>query len=197
MVGPGLINGRYEVGPALGRGGMGAVYEARDRVFGRDVALKVLTFESPEAIEVFRREFALLSSAAHPHLPRAFDFGRGRWGGREIHFSTAELVRGLRDERVAGLVGDALLRHVLDDDHGGAGIFAAHGADAVAEHADGGYAGGGAAAAGRLPAVASGHPEIDAVCQIQTFYAMLVQLARLRGSDADNPRHLKKVTRTR
>ena len=51
--------------------------------------------------------------------------------------------------------------------------------------------------AGRLPAMASGHPETDAVCLIQSFYAMLVRLAHLRGSDADKPRHLQKVTRTR
>jgi glutamine---fructose-6-phosphate transaminase (isomerizing) len=50
---------------------------------------------------------------------------------------------------------------------------------------------------GGLPAIASGHPETDAVCLIQSFYAMLVRLADLRGSDADRPRHLQKVTRTR
>ena len=50
---------------------------------------------------------------------------------------------------------------------------------------------------GRLPALASGHPETDAICLIQSFYAMLVRLAQLRGSDADKPRHLQKVTRTR
>jgi glucosamine--fructose-6-phosphate aminotransferase (isomerizing) len=51
--------------------------------------------------------------------------------------------------------------------------------------------------AGRLPASASGHSETDAICLIQSFYAMLVRLAQLRGSDADKPRHLQKVTRTR
>jgi len=49
---------------------------------------------------------------------------------------------------------------------------------------------------GHLESARSGHPETDAVCLIQTFYAMLSRLARLRGSDADNPKHLKKVTRT-
>jgi glutamine---fructose-6-phosphate transaminase (isomerizing) len=58
------------------------------------------------------------------------------------------------------------------------------------------FATGGRAGAGRLRAVDSGQPETDAVCLIQTFYAMLGSLARLRGSDADKPRHLKKVTRT-
>lgn len=50
---------------------------------------------------------------------------------------------------------------------------------------------------GRLPAVPPGHPETDAVCAIQSFYAALPQLAKLKGIDADRPRHLQKVTRTR
>jgi glucosamine--fructose-6-phosphate aminotransferase (isomerizing) len=32
---------------------------------------------------------------------------------------------------------------------------------------------------------------------IQSFYALLVRLAVERGTDADRPRHLQKVTRTR
>jgi glutamine---fructose-6-phosphate transaminase (isomerizing) len=50
---------------------------------------------------------------------------------------------------------------------------------------------------GRLPALVADHPEADAVCLIQSFYGMAVQLAAQRGLDVDRPRHLKKVTRTR
>ena len=50
---------------------------------------------------------------------------------------------------------------------------------------------------GRLPALPPDQPETDAVCQIQSFYAAAVRLAKLRGVDADRPRHLNKVTRTR
>jgi glucosamine--fructose-6-phosphate aminotransferase (isomerizing) len=39
--------------------------------------------------------------------------------------------------------------------------------------------------------------EADAVCLITAFYGMAVRLAELRGTDADRPRHLTKVTRTR
>jgi glucosamine--fructose-6-phosphate aminotransferase (isomerizing) len=50
---------------------------------------------------------------------------------------------------------------------------------------------------GRLPAVPPEQPEADAICAIQSFYAAAVELAKLRGVDADRPRHLQKVTRTR
>ena len=48
-----------------------------------------------------------------------------------------------------------------------------------------------------LPALAADHPETDAVCLIQSFYAMMVRLAERLGIDADRLRHLQKVTRTR
>ncbi len=55
----------------------------------------------------------------------------------------------------------------------------------------------GRAIPGRLPALPPVHPDIDAVCLIQSFYGMLVRLAERRGTDVDQPRHLQKVTRTR
>jgi glucosamine--fructose-6-phosphate aminotransferase (isomerizing) len=48
-----------------------------------------------------------------------------------------------------------------------------------------------------LPTLAPDHPETDAACLIQSFYGLAVDLAEQRGSDADAPRHLQKVTRTR
>ena len=50
---------------------------------------------------------------------------------------------------------------------------------------------------GALPALAPDHPDTDAVCLIQSFYALVVRLAAPRGIDVDQPRHLQKVTRTR
>src|SRR6266566_349244 len=47
-----------------------------------------------------------------------------------------------------------------------------------------------------LPAVAPDQPEADAICMIQSFYVAAAELAKLRGIDPDNPRHLQKVTRT-
>jgi glutamine---fructose-6-phosphate transaminase (isomerizing) len=48
----------------------------------------------------------------------------------------------------------------------------------------------------RLPVLEPDHPDVDAVCLIQTFYAMVIRLAGVRGINADEPRHLQKVTRT-
>jgi glucosamine--fructose-6-phosphate aminotransferase (isomerizing) len=52
-------------------------------------------------------------------------------------------------------------------------------------------------AIGRLPALPPDQPDADAICLMQSFYAFAVQLAARRGTDADRPRHLQKVTRTR
>ena len=49
----------------------------------------------------------------------------------------------------------------------------------------------------RLPALAADHPDTDAVCLIQSFYALAIRLAQRRGTNVDLPRHLQKVTRTR
>jgi glutamine---fructose-6-phosphate transaminase (isomerizing) len=51
--------------------------------------------------------------------------------------------------------------------------------------------------AGALPALAPDHPDTDAVCLIQSFYALTIRLAKRRGTNLDLPRHLQKVTRTR
>ena len=49
----------------------------------------------------------------------------------------------------------------------------------------------------RLPVLPPDQPDADAICMIQSFYGLLVQLAAQRGTDVDRPRHLQKVTRTR
>jgi glutamine---fructose-6-phosphate transaminase (isomerizing) len=50
---------------------------------------------------------------------------------------------------------------------------------------------------GRLPTLIPDHPDADAICLIQSFYAFIVDLAIRRGTHIHQPRHLKKVTRTR
>ena len=50
---------------------------------------------------------------------------------------------------------------------------------------------------GLLPTLSPDHPDADAVCLIQSFYALAVRIAAQRGMDVEAPRHLQKVTRTR
>lgn len=52
-------------------------------------------------------------------------------------------------------------------------------------------------ASGELLALPPDHADADAVCLIQTFYALTIRLAGRRGTDIERPRHLHKVTRTR
>lgn len=49
----------------------------------------------------------------------------------------------------------------------------------------------------RLPVLKRDHPETDAICLIQSFYRLAIQLAAHRGINVDQPRNLQKVTRTR
>jgi hypothetical protein len=66
---PGKPFGRYQIVRALGRGGMGVVYEAEEQETGRRVALKVLgqQLDSPEHRARFLREGRLAASINHPN----------------------------------------------------------------------------------------------------------------------------------
>jgi eukaryotic-like serine/threonine-protein kinase len=68
---PGTRLGPYEILSALGAGGMGEVYRARDTKLGRDVAIKILPshFTSdPDRLARFEREARVLASLNHPHI---------------------------------------------------------------------------------------------------------------------------------
>jgi serine/threonine-protein kinase len=61
----------YEIGPQLGKGGMGEVWRARDTKLGRDVAIKTLPPEfaqDSERLSRFEREAKLLASVNHPNI---------------------------------------------------------------------------------------------------------------------------------
>jgi hypothetical protein len=68
---PGTRLGAYEILSALGVGGMGEVYRARDTRLGRDVAIKVLPSDvtaDRDRLARFEREAQVLASLNHPHI---------------------------------------------------------------------------------------------------------------------------------
>jgi serine/threonine protein kinase len=70
--------GRYRLIEVIGRGGMGAVYRARDTVIDREVAVKVLPAElanEPGYRERFRREAHTAARLAEPHIIPIYDTG--------------------------------------------------------------------------------------------------------------------------
>jgi serine/threonine-protein kinase len=70
---PGQVVGEYKIVRVLGRGGLGAVYEAMHLISQRAEAMKVMLPEqtgTEEMKERFRREIQLLASLNHPNIAR-------------------------------------------------------------------------------------------------------------------------------
>jgi Tol biopolymer transport system component/tRNA A-37 threonylcarbamoyl transferase component Bud32 len=71
--------GPYEIVSAIGAGGMGEVYKARDTRLDRTVAIKILPEHisaKPQARERFEREARAVSSLNHPHICTLHDIGQ-------------------------------------------------------------------------------------------------------------------------
>src|SRR5689334_9588906 len=70
--------GPYEIQSALGAGGMGEVYRARDTRLERTVAIKILPAHLSSSSELktrFEREARAVSSLNHPHICQLYDIG--------------------------------------------------------------------------------------------------------------------------
>jgi len=75
---PGTRLGPYEILSAIGAGGMGEVYRARDTRLERTVAIKVLPTHLADRVELrerFDREAKTIASLNHPHICTLFDTG--------------------------------------------------------------------------------------------------------------------------
>ena len=84
----------YEFQGLLGRGGMGAVYRARQKSLDRLVAIKLLPFElgvREDFAERFHREATALARLSHPHIVAVHDFGHADDGH---YFMVMEYVDG-------------------------------------------------------------------------------------------------------
>ncbi len=91
MIGKAL--GHYQITNQLGKGGMGEVFQAKDQVLGREVAIKVLPDEfarDTERVARFQREAKVLASLNHPNI--AAIHGLEQSEGK--NFLVLELVEG-------------------------------------------------------------------------------------------------------
>jgi hypothetical protein len=75
---PGTRLGPYEILAAIGRGGMGEVYRARDTRLKREIAIKILpahVTSQPNRRQRFEREAQAVAAVSHPHICALFDVG--------------------------------------------------------------------------------------------------------------------------
>lgn len=98
---------QLEIQRLVGRGGMGAIFQARQTALDRDVALKLIAREfSADAafVERFEREAKALAKLSHPHIVTVYDFGHTPDG---IAYLIMEFVDGinLREAIAGGNVG--------------------------------------------------------------------------------------------
>lgn len=86
--------GPYEILSALGTGGMGEVYRARDPRLERDVAIKVLPDQVSQDISAmarFQHENKMVAALSHPNIRVIYDIGSDK--GRT--FAVMELLEGM------------------------------------------------------------------------------------------------------
>jgi eukaryotic-like serine/threonine-protein kinase len=72
VLSPGVRLGPYEMLSAIGRGGMGEVYRARDTRLDREVAIKVANEQFSER---FEREARTIAALNHPNICHLYDVG--------------------------------------------------------------------------------------------------------------------------
>jgi Tol biopolymer transport system component/tRNA A-37 threonylcarbamoyl transferase component Bud32 len=102
---PGSRFGSYEIVSALGAGGMGEVYRARDPALNRDVALKILSpafTGDPDRVARFRREAQLLAALNHPHIAQIYGLAEARLAQGDSGSMTSADTIGLVMELVDG-----------------------------------------------------------------------------------------------
>jgi len=115
-LGPGVRLGPYEIQSALGAGGMGEVYRARDTRLDRTVAIKVFPSHvsgDPALRERFEREARTVAALNHPHICTLYDVGRQD----EIDFLVMEYLEGetLAARLAKGAMPiDVALRHAIE-----------------------------------------------------------------------------------
>ncbi len=93
-VGPPVIPG-YEILGELGRGGMGVVYQARDLVLNRIVAVKTFaTVPRADGCARFAREAEAIARLDHPHIVPVYEIGEWHADGHTVPYFAMKLYAG-------------------------------------------------------------------------------------------------------
>lgn len=88
-----VLGNRYEILRKIGDGGMAFVYQARDKLLNRIVAVKVLRPEfvdDQEFLVKFKREAEAVASLSHPNIVNVYDVGEDG----KVHYIVMEYVDG-------------------------------------------------------------------------------------------------------
>src|ERR1700760_3846535 len=93
-----LLTSRYEIGPLLGEGAMGRVFEARDLDLDRTVALKFLRGDAPVSEKRFLAEARAQARVIHDNVCRVYQLGRPPKGP----FIAMQYVEGKTAQALAG-----------------------------------------------------------------------------------------------
>ncbi len=116
-----ILADRYEILGELGRGGMGAVFKARQIALDREVAIKVMlpSFASMRDFALrFEREARIMSAISHRNIASVFDYGTTQG----MPFLVLELLHGVDLESWLGGIGrlptlaevDEIMRQAID-----------------------------------------------------------------------------------
>lgn len=101
MAASATISSRYEIRGLVGRGGMGLVYRAFDKIVGREVALKtVVDVQGRHAIEMFYKEWRMLANLHHPNIIEIYDIGEFEDSGVVKPFFVMPLLKGMTLEQL-------------------------------------------------------------------------------------------------
>ena len=92
---------RFEEGAELGRGGMGRVFEARDVVLDRAVAIKQSLTDDAEMLVRFEREALITAQLQHPGIVPVLD------AGRDAHGRPYYVMRKIEGRPLATVVSEA------------------------------------------------------------------------------------------
>lgn len=103
-----LSDDRYRLLSELGRGGMGLVCAAEDKLLGRKVAIKFISETvSAKTLRRFRRECQLMAKVSSPHVVKVFEWGQTATG---LPYIVMELIDGIT------------LEHALESSEGAFGL---------------------------------------------------------------------------